>query len=141
MEVEHPRFVKESRLPRDHAIHFHVSESECSQCPRATYLSLWWIQRQHDLSKWFAGRVVTGQHRPHHHSWRSSVDLSMIYQCARTWLEHDHCVREHEFMILFKINLHTLSWSRKKISAPNQTAWPAKREKCHIHVHIYHIYI
>ena len=24
-----PPFVKESRLPRDHAIHFHVSESEC----------------------------------------------------------------------------------------------------------------
>ena len=26
----HPRFAKESSLPKDHAIHFHLSESECT---------------------------------------------------------------------------------------------------------------
>lgn len=29
MEVDNRRCVKESNLPRDHAIHFHVSTSEC----------------------------------------------------------------------------------------------------------------
>ena len=33
MEVESPLFIKESSLPRDHAIHFHVSESECIFIP------------------------------------------------------------------------------------------------------------
>ena len=29
MEMENPLLVEENRLPSDHAIHFHVSESEC----------------------------------------------------------------------------------------------------------------
>ena len=32
----HPLFVKESSLPRDHAIHFHVTESECITCRKNT---------------------------------------------------------------------------------------------------------
>ena len=38
MEVENPLFVKESSLPRDHAIHFHVSESECNLFSTCLYL-------------------------------------------------------------------------------------------------------